>query len=57
VPGGQAAASVRELQEALRGIEQGVSVEEALRILDLLQQAEQPPIGSSNAGRPAGPDY
>lgn len=48
----------RELQEALRGLDQDVSFEEALRILDLLreqQERQRPQVPGSNRG--LGPDY
>ena len=48
----------RTLAEALRGLDQELSFEEAIRILDLLrrtQETQQP--RSSSSGAPSGPDY
>jgi Ca-activated chloride channel family protein len=55
-PGGSSAELMRELEEALAGIDEEVSFSEALRILDLLRQQQQRPSGTE-AGDALGPEY
>lgn len=58
-PGGSAAEQrerQRLLQEALRGIDEELSLEEALEILDLLRQAQEVQPSSSGQNQ-SGPDY
>ena len=54
---GQAERIQRDLQQALSGIDENFTVEEALRVLDVLreQQLAQPPLGQQAPA--AGPDY
>jgi Ca-activated chloride channel family protein len=53
---GSATGSDRTLEEALAGIDEDVSFEEALEILDLLRERQQRPR-TSPGGSPSGPDY
>jgi Ca-activated chloride channel family protein len=46
----------RTLEEALRGIDEELTFEEAIAILDLLRQRQQSPRPGAGSG-PAGPDY
>jgi plasmid stabilization system protein ParE len=47
----------RQLEEALSGIDQDFSVEEALQVLDLLEQQNREPLEAPRGG-PVGPaDY
>jgi Ca-activated chloride channel family protein len=48
---------VRELQEALRGIDEEVTFEEAIRILDLLREQQQRQRQDASPGPSSGPDY
>jgi len=52
-----AAAIQRSLQEALRGIDQDFSFEDAVRVLQLLEQMHQARQPSTGPGAPSGPDY
>ncbi len=57
-PSGTPADVRRELQEALAGIDQGLTVEDAIRILDLLRQQQQRQRPAANQpGQPGAPDY
>ncbi len=47
----------RSLQDALRGIDENLSFEDAIQILDLLRQQQERPIQPSQPGSPSGPDY
>lgn len=49
--------ALRELQEALRGIDDDVSFEEAIRILDLLREQQQRQRQDQSPGPASGPDY
>ena len=55
-PDAPTAAQQRALQDALRGLHQEISFEEAIRLLDLLRDAQTLPRGGSS-GPQAGPDY
>ena len=52
-----AAAALRSLEEALAGIDEVVTFEEAVRILDLLQQQRERQRPSTAGDGAAGPDY
>ena len=56
-PGPSPAELQRSLQEALQGLDDELSFEEAIEILDLLKQQQERPIQQSQPGAPAGPDY
>lgn len=56
-PGDPTAAALRSLQEALAGIDEELTFEEAVRILDLLRQQRERQRPSSSGDGPAGPDY
>jgi Ca-activated chloride channel family protein len=47
----------RSLEEALRGISENLTFEEAQRILDLLREQQQRQRLPGGSGAPAGPDY
>jgi Ca-activated chloride channel family protein len=49
-------AQQRALQDALRGLDQELSFEEAIRLLDLLRDAQNNPRGGSSSPQ-GGPDY
>jgi Ca-activated chloride channel family protein len=53
---GSAESLQRTLEEALAGIDEELTFEEAIEILDLLRQEQQVPRAGPGAG-PAGPDY
>lgn len=55
-PGPAGADPLRSLEEALRGIDEELTYEEAIRILELLQQ-QASQVGREPGARPAGPDY
>jgi len=55
-PGTTTSGSNRTLEEALAGIDEDVSFEEAIEILDLLREQRQQPR-TSPGGSPSGPDY
>ena len=52
-----AAETRRSLLDALRGIDDEITFEEATRILDLLRQQQQRQPSSGAPGLPMGPDY
>ena len=57
-PPGQSADPQRDLQEALRGIEDNLSFEDAIRILNLLDQLNAQQKGQPNQPQGTnGPDY
>jgi tetratricopeptide (TPR) repeat protein len=57
-PGSPGASDVqRQLQDALRGLNENLTYEEAQRILDLLQQQQQSQRLPGNGSTPSGPDY
>jgi hypothetical protein len=48
---------LQELRDALRGIDEDLTVEEAVRILELLQQREQAQPRQAPGTPSGGPDY
>jgi Ca-activated chloride channel family protein len=47
----------RSLQEALRGMDEQLTFEQAIEILDLLRQQQERQLPPGPAGAPGGPDY
>jgi Ca-activated chloride channel family protein len=54
---GTATNPLRDLQEALAGLDEELSFEEAIRILDLLREQQERQRPSNPSGAPTGPDY